>query len=684
MLSDQVSVVSYAGGCLIFLAFTLISLYTTLKNRSPFTLVIPAATTTFACFYIAYTVHKNTELATFIPIVEIIKNGTWLIAILSVLKFSSGVKIPFKFHLLIHAIWVLLLVLNSVVLPLPPPETIQSSPFFIWNGLLLSILGLVAVEQLFRNSYGVRQTRLISISIGALFLYDLYLYAHALVFKQLDIELWQARGFVIALAGVILNLGFLAFNARSSYQSDISISRPIIFYTTSLTMAGFFLALMAAGGYYIKLYGGTWGTVIQVVLIFSACLMIAIVFVSRTLRIRLSVFIDKHFFNHKYDYRTEWLKLIAYLSQSSEDLDFHERAIRAIASIFKSPGGCLWLHNHNGMYWPTACYNLDLPDESLTEVDTTEFCAAMREQEWVFSPLAPESDETSKLNDLLPSWTLEIPQLWLIIPLLLEDELMGFIGLAKPPHANPLTWEDLDLLKTVGRQLTSYLARHEAAELLAQSKQFEAYNKLTAFIMHDLKNLIAQQALVVKNATKHKDNPAFIEDMIHTIDNSVGRMNNLLQKLQQKDSSSAVVARIDLHKVLIEATQKCHDRYPIPSLRLDTNSATAHADKDHMEMVLIHIIKNAQEATDSSGYVDVTLSKKDGKTIIEVEDNGTGMDEDFIKNRLFKPFDTTKSGKGMGIGVYQAREFIRSIGGNIGVQSEAGSGTCFTIELPSS
>ncbi|MDX1695487.1 MAG: ATP-binding protein, partial [Ketobacteraceae bacterium] len=203
-----------------------------------------------------------------------------------------------------------------------------------------------------------------------------------------------------------------------------------------------------------------------------------------------------------------------------------------------------------------------------------------------------------------------------------------------------------------------------------------------AFIMHDLKNLIAQQALVVKNAAKHKDNPAFIEDMINTIDNSVDRMNNLLQKLQQKDSSAVVVSKIDLHKVLIDATQKCHDRYPIPSLRLDTNSATIEADKDHVEMVLVHIIKNAQEATDNNGYVDVILRKEDDYVIIEVEDNGSGMDEAFIKDRLFKPFDTTKSGKGMGIGVYQARELIRSLGGDITVQSEPGSGSVFTIKIP--
>lgn len=682
MLNDQIGVVSYAGGALIFLAFTLICLYSSMKRRAASVLLLPAVATTFACLFIAYINPVQEAPVRYVPIIEIIKNGCWLIAILGVLKVSSGVTIPIRFHILIHGIWVTLLLFNALILPPPNSENLHTNPFFIWNGLLLSILGLVAVEQLFRNSYGVRQTRLISVSVGALFLYDLYLYAHALVFKRIDPELWHARGFVIGLSGVILNLGFLAFNARTSNQSDISISRPIVFYTTSLTMAGFFLALMAAGGYYIKLYGGTWGTVIQVVLIFSACFAIAIVFASRTLRVRLSVFIDKNFFNHKYDYRTEWLKLIGYLSQSSDEIDIHERAIRAIASIFKSPGGCLWLHNQNHVYWPVACYNLDLPDKSLIEPEETDFCIAMRKQEWVFSPLASESDETSRLNDLLPHWSYDIPQLWLIIPLLLEDGLMGFIGLAKPSHETALTWEDLDLLKTVGRQVTSYLARHEAAELLAQSKQFEAYNKLTAFIMHDLKNLIAQQALVVKNAARHKDNPAFIEDTINTIDNSVDRMNNLLQKLQQNESTSVVMGKIDLYKVLIDATQKCHDRQPIPSLRLDTNSATIKADRDHLEMVLVHLIKNAQEATDHSGFVDVSLLKEDGIVIIEVEDNGSGMDEAFIKSRLFKPFDTTKSGKGMGIGVYQARELIRSLGGDITVQSELGVGSVFTIKIP--
>ena len=261
-----------------------------------------------------------------------------------------------------------------------------------------------------------------------------------------------------------------------------------------------------------------------------------------------------------------------------------------------------------------------------------------------------------------------------------EKKLIGFMALSQPKHDTSLTWEDLDLLKASGRQVASYLDRHKAAELLAASRQFDAFNKLTAFIMHDLKNLIAQQALVVENAAKHKENPAFVEDAIKTIENSVNRMSNLLRKLQHKGPSE--VRNLDLQKTLIEVVKKCHDIKPTPSLRLETEDIRINADPDYLIMTLSNIIKNGQEATDSHGFVDVTLSKKENDAIIIIEDNGMGMDEDFIRDRLFKPFETTKSGKGMGIGVYQTQEFISSLNGSISVESAPGEGSKFTICIP--
>ena len=268
----------------------------------------------------------------------------------------------------------------------------------------------------------------------------------------------------------------------------------------------------------------------------------------------------------------------------------------------------------------------------------------------------------------------------MILPLLTETRLLGFVVLDEPTHDTSLTWEDLDLLKTVGRQVASYLDRHQSAEQLAESKQFEAFNKLTAFIMHDLKNLIAQQGLVVENAAKHKDNPAFVEDAIQTIDNSVNRMSNLLRKLQQQEASA--IQNLELHKVLMNAVKKCQENKPSPSLRFESTTAKVDADPDLLVMTIANIIQNAQEATLNNGFVDVTLRQEGKSAIISIEDNGEGMDQEFIRDRLFKPFETTKSGKGMGIGVYQTQEFISELGGQISVDSRPGEGTTFTITIP--
>ncbi len=682
MFSENISSLSYSGGGILFSVLFLVSLYTLFKKQTHALLSV-AVLASAAFNFVVSEAYSSTEYLVYLPILEILKNGAWFTAILGSLNSNSSTPTPKRFYGLIHGLWLTLLGFNLLVFSSAKNLDLSINPIYIWNGLLLAILGLVAVEQLYRNTDQERHVKLLCISAGSIFLYDLYLFAHGLVFKQIDYDLWYARGAIGGTSALLLTVGLITFLNSPEQRTSLSISRPIVFYTTSLTTAGFFLSLMAAGGYYIKLYGGTWGIILQMVLIFSACVGIVVIFVSRTIRTRLSVIIDKNFFNHKYDYRTEWLRLIHYLSLPSDEGDFHKRAIKAVASTFKSPGGCVWVDNNNGGYWPVATHNLDLPNMDITEPKNTDFCKALIEQEWVFSPSADSSNQTSNMNEMLPAWVYKIPNLWIILPLLNDDELIGFMGLANPPLETQLTWEDLDLLKTVGKQVSNYIARHESAEQLVESKQFDAYNKLTAFVMHDLKNLIAQQALVVENAAKHKENPAFIEDAISTIDNSVKRMSNLLQKLQQKEQGhTQTVGKSDLNKILVDACKKCHDQYPIPSLRLAEFSPKISVDRDHFEMVMVHLIKNAQEATDKNGFIDITLLTENDTLTITVEDNGEGMSKQFIQERLFKPFDTTKSGKGMGIGVYQTREFVKSLGGDFSVESTLGEGTLFTMIIP--
>jgi len=204
---------------------------------------------------------------------------------------------------------------------------------------------------------------------------------------------------------------------------------------------------------------------------------------------------------------------------------------------------------------------------------------------------------------------------------------------------------------------------------------------LTAFVMHDLKNLIAQQSLMVKNAAKHKDNPAFFEDAMATIENSVARMNKLLRQLQSGDTSGPT-ERVVLSDALLEAIETTDNRQPDPQLENEAEGLAASLDRERFIAVIGHLIRNAQEATAIQGSVTIRLGTDKDVAIIRIEDDGCGMPADFIRNRLFRPFDSTKGSKGMGIGAYQARTFVVDAGGSLEVESEPGRGTIVIIHLP--
>ena len=678
MQENHIAYISYSAGSVAFALLTVAFVYSWRIKLTHYSLIIASTITALWNLAIAANYQYVSLEREYLLMLETLRYGAWIAALLASLQHTLGQKLEAKLRYSINGLWLISLFLIIGLIAAHHP-LIQDSNLLIWNSLILSIAGLVTVEQLYRNTSQQRLMKLISVAIGALFAYDIYLFSYSLIFNQIDVGLWQSRGAVNGLAALALCLGSLALTSQKSERSVLSVSRPVAFYTTSMSVAGSFLALIAVGGYYVQLYGGRWGSVVQVAILFGALFTTVILFVSSTIRSRINVWISKHFFRHKYDYRAEWLGLISSLTQSTAQDNFHERAINMVASIFKSEGGALWLESQRA-YRPVQTHNMENISPEMTEELNTPFCQLMIEKEWVFSPHGTGKASMGTANSQLPPWIYDIPDLWLVLPLLTETRLLGFIALKEPKHDTSLTWEDLDLLKTVGRQVASYLDRHEAAEQLARSKQFDAFNKLTAFIMHDLKNLIAQQGLVVENAARHKENPAFVEDAIKTIDNSVGRMSNLLRKLQQQEASE--VKSLELHKVLMEAAKKCQDHKPSASLRLESKDIKVVADQDLLIMVLANIIKNGQEATQNSGFVDVTLRQEGKNAIITIEDNGSGMEEDFIRHRLFKPFDTTKSGKGMGIGVYQTQEFIVDMGGNINVESTPGEGSTFTISIP--
>ena len=228
-------------------------------------------------------------------------------------------------------------------------------------------------------------------------------------------------------------------------------------------------------------------------------------------------------------------------------------------------------------------------------------------------------------------------------------------------------------MKTVGRHVATHIAQHEADQRLAESRQFEAYNRLTAFMMHDVKNSVAQLKLLVTNAARHKHNPAFIDDAISTVANTVERMTRLTEQLKQK----AVIGTprpADLNDLARSAVERCRGRQPVPSFQPEAMPAVVHADPDKLTSVLEHVIRNAQEATPARGSVEVRLRRNGRHAVIEVADTGCGMDAEFVRHKLFRAFVTTKGAEGMGIGAFQAREYVRLLGGEVEVQSKPGQG----------
>ncbi|MEL6870933.1 MAG: XrtA/PEP-CTERM system histidine kinase PrsK [Pseudomonadota bacterium] len=547
--------------------------------------------------------------------------------------------------------------------------------------LAMTVAGLLGVEQLFRNADGVkrRTASLLAFSFGAVFVFDLFVYSNAVLSAEIDPQLWAARGFVNAM---VVPVVLLALKRDSDWQSGFFVSRQVVFYSTTLVGVGVYLLLVAFGGALMQQVGGEWGTALRATFFAASALLLLLVIFSQQIRRRLKVFLATHFYANRYDYREEWLKLIGRLAQDSERAPMPELCLDALMDIIESDGGVLWLRgiDSDSDYLIAAALGERI---LLNDLDNNhELVRFIRDTGWVVDGREAEQFPERYRNAFQITEHSTVTAGRLFVPISLDGELIGIACLLRPAGMPAMNFEDHDLLSTVGQQAAVFLQRDRNRELLAEAREFEVFNKFTAFIMHDLKNLIAQQSLVVQNAERHKSNPEFVDDAIHTIANSVARMTKLLEQLQG-DASKAMDEPIDLAQLLRSVIEDASVRPPAPTLDVQANPKVV-ANSDRLGAVLGHVIRNAQDASAHlAGRVDVTLRVDGATACVDVVDNGMGMDATFIREQLFKPFESTKGAKGMGIGAYQAREYVRQIGGTLHVESSKGDGSHFTISLPS-
>ncbi|ALO36476.1 histidine kinase [Colwellia sp. MT41] len=638
-------------------------------------LVLLAAILVFASSLSAALQTKQGFSLLIVLAIETLKLAAWSLLIICTQANITSVK-AFVSHPKIKQylqIWAGLSVLCwGAVLFIPGSVKLLFSLF-----LLLNLWLLVLLEQLYRNADIKVKWAVWSliIALGMATVFDFVLFAQAAMVNQLDFSYWYARGFITAIG---MPLILISTRRIKDWSVDVFVSREMVFYSSMLLISGVYLLLLAIAGYAINFFGGTWGDVISIAFILLGGSVLAALLMTERLRREVKVFITKHFFANKYDYRIEWLKSIEQLEIGASD-DYYHTATHIICSSLNIQQGALVKKVSSGNY---QClyqqnYRLEADDlRCLTTVD--EFC---QQHGWIIDVRELAIVENSYPNLSLDAQACRQKHIDIIIPIFMKKSVYGFFLLAMPPEQGLLNWEDRDLLFSISRQLSNYLSLNEANESLAESKQFDAFNRMSAFLVHDLKNIQAQLALISSNAKRHRDNPDFIDDVFETVASATGRLDKVLTQLRNKQLVESSKKNTDVQALIMAVVKQRNVDMPHISVQLALASRIC-IDEETFSAVLNHLLQNAQEATNDNGWVKIIAEMINDELHIEIIDNGCGMSADFIANRLFKPFDTTKGNAGMGIGVYEAKQFIESVDGTMQVTSQVNEGSHFKIVIP--
>ena len=560
-----------------------------------------------------------------------------------------------------------------------------------WSGylfylllLVFAVIILMNLERTLRTSTGRMrwQIKFMIIGLGSLFGARIYADSQALLFRSLNISLWLIDVGALIVANALIS-GSL--NRSRLIGVDFYLSQSFLYNSFTVVFVGiYFIAvgLMAKVATYLQSIRDIPYTAF---LIFLALLCLSILLLSDRLRRRLKWFISRHFKRPLYDYRAEWSRFTESTTSMTEMKDLCNAVAKMVSKTLDMLSVTIWVveesQSHAELCGSTVFSEAQVKDIESMEENIIELVKVISREKLPVD-FDYMGDNLNVFTDKLPQDFFQTSKIRFCLPLIAGGKSLGIMTLSDRVGGDPFTIEDFDLLKTIADQAAASLLNLMLSEHLRQAKEMEAFQTMSAFFVHDLKNLASKLSLTMQNLPVHFENPEFRNDAARTISQSLSKINTMcsrLSSLSQKLELSYAESNLNdlINTVLtgLDGSIKINiikELEPLPGIAVDA---------EQMQKVIINLILNAYEAIGNAGEVTVATKQREGWIEFSVRDNGCGMTKEFIETSLFHPFKTTKK-QGMGIGLYHSKMIIEAHKGKIEVESEEGKGSIFRVLLP--
>ena len=559
-------------------------------------------------------------------------------------------------------------------------------------GVVLCVVILLLCERAYHVCTGTDGNKELHLIFGIAIITGLefFTYCDTIFSTKFKIEHIQWRMTAVLFA---LPLIYRGINNLRRTPLKLSLSRPLAFHGSIMVIVGSYLLAVSLLTTLSSYFSYQWDHTSKTILFGGLLFPIAYLFLSNRIRSEIRVWVNKHLFAGQFDYRRTWLELLDTLDPTLNGKDAVKCGLNAILNVLDHTRGAFFLYNQNKhVVTEMGAVNLSLSEESESELENYLKQMGQSNTSWIID--VNELKESPSAYTMLHSQSSHLVDdgvLW-VIPVTKNNQIVGAMLIGKEDYAHwELSWETRDFLNALSQHLHRYYEAQMSQQKLNESAQLLAFSQMTAFVTHDMKNVYAQLSMITKNAKDHRDNPKFVDDVFDDLEGMERRMKKMLDQLTSKKRNDSD-----------RKSQKVHVMPIIESIVSDPTSTKLnitpkingeigddvffYGDEERFNNVIRHIIENAQQAAAEKDMpwvsVDCNCTKK--HVIITIEDNGVGMDEKFIKERLFKPFDTTKGNSGMGLGVYDAKVFSEDHDGTLNVDSEVNKGTKISLTIPRS